>query len=294
MERSQRMTSNANMTGKTVLITGATNGIGKEAARGLARLGAQVVIVGRNAQKCAETVAELQASTGNQAIEALTADLSIMAEVRRLADQVKARYPRLDVLINNAGAYFDKRLTSADGYEMTFALNHLSYFYLTTLLLDLLKASAPARIVNVSSDAHQLARLNLVNPHKPPTYSGFRVYGQTKLANVVFTYELARRLEGTGVTVNAMHPGFVRTGFGKNNEGLLSKIFGWLQGFALTPEQGADTVVYLASSPEVEGVSGKYFVKRKAKPSSRASYDQETWQALWTLSERLIAEKQPA
>ncbi|PJF36888.1 MAG: short-chain dehydrogenase [Candidatus Thermofonsia Clade 1 bacterium] len=281
------------MTGKTVLITGATNGIGKEAARGLAKLGARVLIVGRNAQKCAETVAELQRSTGNQAIEALTADLSAMAEVRRLADEVKARYPRLEVLINNAGAYFSKRLTSADGYEMTFALNHLSYFYLTTLLLDLLKASAPARIVNVSSEAHQFARLNLVNPHKPPVYSGFRIYGESKLANIVFTYELARRLEGTGVTANAMHPGFVRTGFGRNNAGLASKLFGFMQRFALTPEQGADTIIYLASSPEVEGVSGKYFVKRKAKPSSRASYDQQTWEGLWTLSERLIAEKQP-
>lgn len=288
------MAQNATMTGKTVLITGATNGIGKEAARGLAKLGAHVVIVGRNAQKCAETVAELQGSTGNQAIEALTADLSAMAEVRRLADEVKARYPRLDVLINNAGAYFDKRLTSADGYEMTFALNHLSYFYLTTLLLDLIKASAPARIVNVSSDAHRFARLNLVNPHKPPVYSGFRIYGESKLANVVFTYELARRLEGTGVTVNAMHPGFVRTGFGKNNAGVISKIFSLMQRFALTPEQGADTIIYLASSPEVEGVSGKYFVKRKAVPTSPVSYDQKTWEALWTLSERLIAEKQPA
>lgn len=288
------MAQNATMTGKTVLITGATNGIGKEAARGLAKLGAHVVIVGRNAKKCAETVAELQGSTGNQAIEALTADLSAMAEVRRLADEVKARYPRLDVLINNAGAYFDKRLTSADGYEMTFALNHLSYFYLTTLLLDLIKASAPARIVNVSSDAHRFARLNLVNPHKPPVYSGFRIYGESKLANVVFTYELARRLEGTGVTVNAMHPGFVRTGFGKNNAGVISKIFSLMQRFALTPEQGADTIIYLASSPEVEGVSGKYFVKRKAVPTSPVSYDQKTWEALWTLSERLIAEKQPA
>ncbi|MFN7208965.1 MAG: SDR family oxidoreductase [Aggregatilineales bacterium] len=288
------MASNATMTGKTVLITGATNGIGKEAARGLAKLGARVLIVGRDAQKCAQTVAELQNSTGNQAIEALRADLSAMSEVRRLADEVKARCPRLDVLLNNAGAYFDKRLTSADGYEMTFALNHLSYFYLTNLLLDLLKASAPARIVNVSSDAHRFARLNVINPHKPPVYSGFRIYGESKLANVVFTYELARRLEGTGVTVNAMHPGFVRTGFGKNNVGLIAKLFGVMQRFALTPEQGADTLIYLASSPEVEGVSGKYFTKRKAVPSSRASYDRTTWEALWTLSERLIAEQQPA
>lgn len=288
------MAENATMTGKTVLITGATNGIGKEAARGLAKLGARVLIVGRDAQKCAQTVAELQTSTGNQAIEALRADLSALSEVRRLADEVKARCPRLDVLLNNAGAYFDKRLTSADGYEMTFALNHLSYFYLTNLLLDLLKASAPARIVNVSSDAHRFARLNLINPHKPPVYSGFRIYGESKLANVVFTYELARRLEGTGVTVNAMHPGFVRSGFGRNNTGLIAKIFGAMQRFALTPEQGADTLIYLASSPEVEGVSGKYFTKRKAVPTSRASYDQATWEALWTLSERLIAERQPA
>lgn len=286
------MPDNATLTGKTILITGATNGIGKEAARGLARQGARVIIVGRDAQKCAAAAAELQQSTGSTAVEALTADLSAMAQVHRLADEVKARCSRLDVLINNAGAYFERRLTSADGYEMTFALNHLSYFYLTTLLLDLLKASAPARIVNVSSDAHRFARLNLVNPHKPPIYSGFRIYSESKLANVVFTYELARRLEGSGVTANAVHPGFVRSGFGRNNAGLMAKILGLMQRFALTPEQGADTIVYLASAPEVEGVSGKYFVKRKAVPTSRASYDRETWQALWTLSERLIAEKQ--
>ncbi len=288
------MTTHVTMAGKTVLITGATNGIGKAAAGALAKQGAHVLIVGRNPQKCAETVAEIQRSTGNQAVEARTADLSSLAEVRRLADQVRAAYPRLNVLLNNAGAYYAARQNSADGYEMSFALNHLSYFYLTVLLLDLLKASAPARIINVSSGAHMFAKLNLIDPHDPKRYNGFRVYGETKLANVAFTYALARRLQGTSVTANAMHPGFVRTGFGRNNGGLITQIFGVLQHFGLTPEQGADTAVYLASSPEVEGITGKYFTKRRAVTSSRASYDQQAGEALWALSERLIAEKQPA
>lgn len=288
------MSTHGTMTGKTVLITGATNGIGKAAAHALAKQDAHVLIVGRNPQKCAETVAEIQRSTGNQAVEALTADLSSLAEVRRLADQVKATSPRLHVLLNNAGAYYNARQNSADGYEMSFALNHLSYFYLTVLLLDLLKASAPARVINVSSGAHMFAKLNLTDPHDPKNYNGFRIYGETKLANVVFTYALARRLQGTGVTANAMHPGLVRTGFGHNNSGLITRIFGVLQRFGLTPEQGADTAVYLASSPDVEGVTGKYFIKRRATASSRASYDQQAGEALWALSERLIAEKQPA
>ncbi len=288
------MTTHSTMTDKTVLITGATNGIGKAAAHALAKQGAHVLIVGRNPQKCAETVAEIQRSTGNQAVEALTADLSSLAEVRRLADQVKAACPRLNVLLNNAGAYYHTRQNSADGYEMSFALNHLSYFYLTVLLLDLVKASAPARVINVSSNAHMFAKLNLTDPHDPKRYNGFRIYSETKLANVAFTYALARRLQGTGVTANAMHPGLVRTGFGHNTSGFITRMFTALQRFGLTPEQGADTAVYLASSPDVEGVTGKYFTKRQARPSSRASYDQQAGEALWALSERLIAEKQPA
>ncbi|MCE7945835.1 MAG: SDR family oxidoreductase [Chloroflexi bacterium CFX4] len=284
----------SHMVGKIILITGATNGIGKAAAGALAKQGAHVLIVGRNSQKCAETVAEIRRNTGNQAVEAFTADLSSMAEVRRLADQVKAAYSRLHVLLNNAGAYYATRQMSADGYEMSFALNHLSYFYLTVLLLDLLKASAPSRIINVSSSAHMFAKLNLTDPHNPKRYNGLRIYGETKLANLAFTYALARRLQGTGVTANAMHPGLVRTGFGHNTNGLMTQIFSVLQRFGLTPEQGADTAVYLASSPEVEGVTGKYFTKRQAIASSRAAHDQQTGEALWALSERLIAEKQPA
>jgi NAD(P)-dependent dehydrogenase (short-subunit alcohol dehydrogenase family) len=219
----------------------------------------------------------------------LLADLSVLAEVRRVAAEFLQKHNRLDVLVNNAGAYFAERRLSADGYELTFALNHLSYFLLTALLLDALKAAAPARIVNVSSGAHMLGPLDFDDlMTKDYGMAGFKAYGRSKLANVMFTYELARRLEGTGVTANALHPGGVNTGFGKNNSGLVKlgmKIFGR---FSLTPEQGAQTTIYLASSPEVAGVSGKYFAKCKAVPSSDASYDQAAQRKLWEISEKLV------
>ncbi len=276
------------MNGKICLVTGATNGIGYETALALARMGATVVGVGRSKAKADESVKTIIASTGNNKVEFLLADLSSMAAVRKLAAEFKAKYSRLDVLVNNAGSFNAKRLTTVDGFELTFGLNHLSYFLLTNLLLDVLKASSPARIVSVSSGAHQGGTLDFDDLQAEKRYAGFRTYSNSKLCNIVFTYELARRLEGTGVTANALHPGFVRTGFGRNNGGVIKVGLTLMQNLvALSPQQGADTSIYLASSPEVEGVTGKYFVKRKAVKSNDASYDQTAWTRLWTISEQL-------
>jgi retinol dehydrogenase-12 len=265
------------MDGKTVLITGATNGIGKAAALELAKMGASLVIVGRNPAKTQDTVAEIKATSGNPNVEYLLADLSSMAEVRKLAEAFKSKHARLDVLINNAGAMFAKRQETVDGYEMTFAINHLSYFLLTNLLLDTLKASAPARIINVSSDAHRIGELDFDDLHSTRGYGmgGMRAYGISKLANVMFTYELARRLEGTGVTANVLHPGFVATGFGRNNGTWLDLGMRLAHLFAISPEKGAETIVYLASSPQLIGVTGKYWEKGREVASSKPSYDQE-------------------
>lgn len=281
------------MKDKVVLITGATNGIGRVAALELAKMGARVVIVGRSREKTEAVRQEILAAGGNA--DSLLADLSALDEVRRLAAEFRARYDRLDVLVNNAGAIFARRQATADGYEMTFALNHLNYFLLTHLLLDVLKASAPARIVNVSSDAHRSAQMNFDDLQHENSYgmSGFQAYGRSKLANVLFTYELARRLAGTSVTANALHPGFVATGFGRNMPGLMNRVMGIMHRFAITPEQGAQTLIYLASSPEVEGVTGKYFDKNRPVRSSPASYDETAQKRLWDISERL-AGLQPA
>ena len=218
-----------------------------------------------------------------------------MAEVRRAAAEFNARHNHLDVLVNNAGAMFTQRQETVDGYELTFSLNHLAYFLLTNLLLDTIKSSAPARIVNVSSDVHKGAKLNFDDLQHQQSYGmgGINVYGESKLANILFTYELSRRLQGTGVTVNTLHPGVVRTGFGRNNSGLIRLIMPVIQRFGISEEQGAQTSIYLASSPEVEGVTGKYFDKSKAIPSSPESYDESAQKRLWTVSEELtgLAEK---
>jgi NAD(P)-dependent dehydrogenase (short-subunit alcohol dehydrogenase family) len=279
---------NVDMNGKICLVTGATSGIGKATAQALAQMGATVVIVGRNPDKCAAAVSEIKHSSGNDAVEALIADLSIMAEVRQLASQFKAKYPQLHVLVNNAGATFWKREVTSEGFEKTFALNHLSYFLLTNLLLDTLKASAPARIVSVSSDAHKGARLDFDDLQAEKGYND--AYGRSKLANIVFSYELARRLSGTGVTANVLHPGLVRTGFADNLGAVPAAVIGFFMRFVgLTPEQGAQTSIYLATSPEVENVTGKYWVKSKAVSSSRAAYDETTWTRLWEVSDKLVA-----
>jgi len=283
--------ANQPMQGKVVLITGATNGIGKAAALELAKMGATMVIVGRNAAKTEGVVTEIRQQSRNSSIESIVADLSSMAEVRRVADEFKERHDRLHVLINNAGAMFTRRYETVDGCEMTFALNHLAYFLLTNLLLDTLKASAPSRIVNVSSDAHKGMKLNFDDLQNRRAYRMFgnQAYGQSKLANILFTYELARRLQGTGVTANVLHPGFVATGFGHNNGGIVSLMLSVMHRvIALTPEQGAETIIYLASSPEVEGVSGKYYDKGRAISSSPQSYDEAAARRLWQVSEQMV------
>jgi retinol dehydrogenase-12 len=273
------------MDGKVCLITGATSGIGLVTARELARRGARVLLVGRNREKCASVVQQIQAQTGSRQVEALLADLSSRAEVRRLAREVLERTGRLDVLVNNAGGIWMQRQETVDGLEMTFAVNHLACFLLTLLLLDRLKASAPARVVNVSSRAHRRARLDFDDLQSRKSYSGWGAYCRSKLANLLFTFELARQLSGTGVTANALHPGWVATGFAGNNRGLTGRLF-YLAAhlFALSPEQGAKTVIHLASSPEVEGVNGKYFAAEKIVPSSPASLDEADAKRLWQMS----------
>jgi NAD(P)-dependent dehydrogenase (short-subunit alcohol dehydrogenase family) len=278
------------MKGKICLVTGATNGIGKATALGLAQMGATVVIVGRNLAKCESVVSEIKQISGNDAVEALIADLSIMAEVRQLAEQFKAKYQKLHVLVNNAGGAFGSRQVTSEGFEKTFALNYLNYFLLTNLLLDTLKASAPARVVNVSSDSHKGAHLDFGDLQSEKENFVFNAYGRSKLAGVVFSYELARRLSGTGVTVNVLHPGLVRTGFANNLGAVPSAFFGFLMRFVgLTPEQGAQTSIYLASSPTVENVTGKYWEKSKAVSSGSAAYDEATWTRLWEVSDKMVS-----
>ena len=276
------------MEGKTCLITGGSDGIGYAAARELARMGGRVVIVGRNAAKTGDAVRRIVAETGNPAVEWLLADLSSQREVRRVAAEALERLPRLDVLLNNAGAIFLSNRRSVDGLEMTFALNHIGYFLLTTLLLDRLRESAPARIINVSSSAHgSPGRFRLEDLPKPGSNRGYRAYGRSKLCNILFTYELARRLEGTNITVNAVHPGLVQTNIARNN-GLLGRAVNFFIGArGVDADKGAETLVYLSASPEVEGATGKFFVDCRAVPSSNLSYDTDLAARLWEMSEGL-------
>lgn len=279
--------SAALMNEKRVLITGATNGIGKSAALALAKMGAEVIIVGRNEKKTRRVLDELKAASRSDKLDMLIADLSSIERIRRAADEFRAKYERLDVLLNNAGAIFPKYQESADGIEMTFALNHISYFLLTHLLLDNLKQTArtqgEARVINVSSSAHRGAQFD--QPDEASAYRSARSYGKSKLANVLFTYDLARRLEDTGVTVNAVHPGLVATGFGSDFKGFLGWLIKALQKtIARSPEKGAETLIYLASSPEVSGISAKYWKDKKQVESSAASHDLEQRRRLWALS----------
>ena len=277
------------MTGKTVLITGGTGGIGKAAAVRLAALGARVGITGRDRARAEVAAAAIAGASGNPRIDIFVADMSSQAEVRRLAAEVLAAYPRLDVLLNNVGGFWAHRHVTADGLERTFALNHLAPFLLTNLLLDRLIASAPARVVTVSSGAQSMGKIDFDDLMAERTYSGQEAYNDSKLANVMFTYELARRLEGTGVTASALHPGMTSTAFGTEDTAR-----GWgpliaaMRPFMQRPEGGADTPVYLASSPDVEGVSGRYYAKRKPKRSHESSYDAATTARLWQVSADLV------
>ena len=277
------------MNSKLIMITGANAGIGKVAALELAKQGHHIVMVCRSRERGRAAQAEIKTESGKEQVDLLIADLSVQADIHQLAAEFKQTYERLDVLVNNAGAIFDKREETVDGLERTFALNHMGYFQLTDLLLDVLKASAPARIINVSSDAHRRGSINFDDLPHEKNYSGFPVYSDSKLANVLFTYELARRLEGSGVTANALHPGFVNTNFGSTMSSIPAFFIGIISRlFAMSPEKGAETIIYLASSPEVEGVTGKYFVEKKATRSSKESYDEAVAKRLWEVSEQLI------
>jgi NAD(P)-dependent dehydrogenase (short-subunit alcohol dehydrogenase family) len=266
------------MFGKICLVTGATDGVGKVTARALAQAGATVIGVGRDPAKIEAARSEIRDTPGT--LEFMTADLSSQAQVRALAAAFLRKYDRLHVLVNNAGALFTDYRESVEGIEMTFALNHLAYFLLTGLLLHTIEASAPARIVNVSSNAHEGGSIRFEDLGHKRRYSGWDAYNDSKLANLLFTYELARRLQGTNVTVNAVHPGFVNTNF--------QRAAGLSMRGSLTPEEGADTQIWLAMSGEVDGVTGKYFVRRRETRSSAESYDREAARRLWDVSARMV------
>ncbi len=282
--------------GKTVLITGATSGIGAAAARGIARTGARTVLAGRNRNSCRLAAEAVRRATGNTNVDFLVGDLSSQREIRDLAEEFRGRFGSLDVLVNNAGAIFKRREISVDGLEMTFAVNHLAYFLLTLILLDLIRTSPAGRIIVVSSHAHEGAELDFNDLQSEQKYSRLDAYGRSKLANLLFTYELARRLRGTGVTVNALTPGAVATGLGSNNGWLKAKVRNLVflaKGSMITPEMGAKTIVYLAGSPEVQGVTGRYFREEKATPSSPASRDPDAAARLWEMSEQLTGVRFP-
>lgn len=283
------MAGTSPMAGKTVLITGGTGGIGKATAIGLAALGARVGITGRDRARAEAAAADIRAAAASGSVDVFAADLSAQAEVRRLAAELLGAYPRLDVLINNVGGYWAHRHVTADGLEHTFALNHLAPFLLTNLLLDRLMASAPARVVTVSSGAQAMGKIDFDDLQGAKNYSGQRAYNQSKLANVMFTYELARKLDGTGVTATVLHPGVVRTAFGAEDSTAMFKLMlPLVRPFMKTPAQGAATSIYLASSPEVEGVTGRYFANRRAKTSNKASYDTAAAAQLWQVSADLV------
>ncbi len=276
------------LVGKTALVTGATSGIGFHTALGLAREGAHVILGGRDEERARKSVEVIRRETEAPRIDYLIADMSSMAGVRSFAEQILNQYSRLDILVNNVGGLFLTRQISEDGYEKTFALNHLSYFLLTEMLKDMLIASAPARIVNVSSTAHQNSQIDFEDLHSTRRYRGMTAYGQSKLANLLFTYELARRLADTGVTANALHPGFVRTALGTKNSNPVLAALNWLVFRAgMSPERGARTSLRLASSPELEEVTGKYYSAGNQVRSSRMSYDKAAAARLWDLSEEL-------
>ncbi|MDP2343929.1 MAG: SDR family oxidoreductase [Deltaproteobacteria bacterium] len=284
-------TGAGSMSNKTVVVTGATQGIGLEAAKEFARRGARVIITARDAAKGAKAVEEISAAgEGRVVVDVVACDFASIASIRAAAAEIKVKTDRVDVLLNNAGAVYMERGESADGHELTFAVNHLGYFVFTDELLDLVKLSAPARVVNVASDAHQVARkgINFDDLQRKQGYSGVTVYGETKLMNILYTRELARRLSGSGVTANCLHPGVIATGFGTNNSGLMgwaTRTLGPL--FLLTPEKGAQTSIWLCTSKDVDGVTGQYFAKKKLAKTTKHGRDDDAAKRLWELSEKI-------
>jgi NAD(P)-dependent dehydrogenase (short-subunit alcohol dehydrogenase family) len=275
------------MTGRTCLITGASSGIGRATAIELARMGATLVLVCRDRSRGEAALAEVQRNARGGGAQLMLADLASQESIRALAREYLATQRPLHVLINNAGVVNTRRSLTIDGIETVFAVNHLAYFLLTHLLLERLRASTPARIVNVASEAHKFGALDFDDLGGERRYRPMRIYGQSKLANILFTYELARRLDGTGVTVNCLHPGAVATGLGFNNGVVAKAIISLLRPFIRTAEDGARTSIFLASSPAVEGVSGKYFVDCRERRSSPASNDQDAARRLWEVSAQL-------
>ena len=276
------------MAGRTVLVTGGTAGIGRATALGLANMGARLAITGRDRGRTEGAAREIRAAGGGQ-VDVFVADLSSQSEVRRLADEVLQGLSRIDVLVNNVGGYWNTRHVTADGLERTFALNHLAPFLLTSLLLDRLKRSAPARVVTVSSHVHARGRMDFADLQGERSYSGARAYSQSKLANVLFTYELARRLQATRVTANALHPGVVRTSFGAEDPGGVQRLVTpFMRPFMKAPAQGAATSIHLASAPDLEQVTGRYFANSKPRKSSQGSYDAAAAARLWQVSADLV------
>ncbi len=276
------------MKDKVCVVTGASAGIGRVTALELARQGAHVVLVCRNREKGESAIAEIKAKTGSEKTELLLCDMSSQKDIRRAARDFLAKHDRLDVLVNNAGAINDTYEKTVDGLELTFATNHLGYFLFTKLLLDCIKKSVPARIVNVASEAHKAGKVQWDDLQYQKGFSTMGTYSQSKLANILFTTELARRLEGTGVTVNCVHPGVVASGFAQNNKGIFKIFYSLAKPFLVTNEKGADTQIYLASSPEVDGVTGKYYVRRKPRTPTRAAQSTEDAKRLWDVSEELV------
>jgi NAD(P)-dependent dehydrogenase (short-subunit alcohol dehydrogenase family) len=274
------------MQGQVCVVTGATSGIGKAAAAALARQGAEIIVVGRDPGRAEATAAAIQAD-GAPPPKVEIADLARLDQVRALAGRLNQNLDRIDVLINNAGLVLNERQVTPDGYEHVFAVNHLAPFLLTNLLRPKLTASAPGRVITVSSDAHTAARLDLDDPNLEHGWSSWRSYSNSKLANILFTRELARRLDGTGVTANCLHPGVVRTGFGRDARPLMRVGITIAKPFMLSPERGADTIVYLASSPDVAAKTGGYYVKRQLREPSAAARDDGLARRLWEISERL-------
>ncbi len=280
------------MQGKIVLITGATDGIGKETAKRLASMGGEIVIAGRNQEKAENVVEEIKSFSGNKMISFLLADLSSQTQIRQLAEDFQSKFKRLDVLINNAGSIFLRRKLSVDGIEMTFAVNHINYFLLSNLLLDMVKKNTPSRIVNTSSGSHLRGEINFDDINLSKKYFFQRAYSQSKLANVMFTIELARRLAGSGVTVNCFHPGFVKTNMAVTDNKVMRFFKPLVFRTGIPVEEGAETAIFLASSPDVDGVSGKYFYKKKEREISPKAKDIEAQKRLWDASEKLLGVNQ--
>jgi NAD(P)-dependent dehydrogenase (short-subunit alcohol dehydrogenase family) len=276
------------MKNKTVLITGATSGIGKITAIELAKRGAHVVFVARNPKKAADTQVEIAGQSGNPNVEFLLGDLALMADVRKVAAEANAKLPRLDVLINNAGLWMGHRVLTAEGNETVFAVNHLAPFLLTHLLLPKLKMSTPARVINLTSVGHRLAWLRWDNLQSERFFNATLAYGNAKLASILFTYEMARRLADTGVTVNCVHPGPVATNFAQENGGWLGLGMKAVKPFLLTPARGAETTIFLATSPDVESITGKYWTGKKPAKTSGISYKKDVQEKMWQVTEKLV------